>query len=689
MTSSKKLTPPRAKRRKFFHKKFQDRRSDPYYWLREKDSPEVLEYLKAENAYAKSFFDQLKPLQQELYQEMKSHIPGDYDTCPVKKGPYFYYYTWIQDKEHSIYKRTKELNKKGKEEVLLDINQLAAGRSYCEVNNLWISPRHDILAYALDEEGREFYTIYFKNLRTGQEFPHLISRVTSDFVWANDNQTVFYVKQDPETLRPFQIFRFNLLTGTNDLVFTETDDRFMVSVNKSLSEKYIFILSSSRDTSEWQFLSADKPSEKLTLFCKREEKHEYHLDCGKDCFYILTNREDAFNFKLMKAGLSDHSPALWEEIIPHSEESFITDFQVFEGFIALEVRQKALRDVVILDREKKTTHKVSFPEAVYCSWTQENLEYQTDNVRIYFNSPIHSGTLYDYHVREQRLIFRWQMLVSGGFSSENYVCERIFASARDGTQVPITLVHRKDLHASSSTPLLLDGYGSYGLSCDPCFNSSLLPLLNRGFIFAIAHIRGGSEMGKKWYHNGRLLKKKNTFTDFIDCAEYLRKSHTSSEHLYIMGGSAGGLLMGAVLNERPELFYGAVATVPFVDVLTTMLDDKIPLSTMEYEEWGNPHEKAYYDYIKSYSPYDNVKKTNYPHLFIRTGYYDPRVQYWEPAKWSARLREFKTNQTLLLFLTDMESGHFGPTGRFQRLSKIAQEHAFFIYLEQMRKNKNA
>ena len=685
MKSFKGITPPQAQKRSFFHQKFQDRRSDPYYWLREKDSPEVLEYLKAENTYTQKFFDQLKPLQQKLFQEMKSHIPGNYDTCPVKKGPYFYYYSWVQDKEHSIYKRAKELSKADKEEVLLDINQLAAGRSYCDVNSLWVSPRHDILAYALDEEGREFYTIYFKDLRTGQELPHSISGVTYDFVWANDNQTVFYVRQDPETLRSFQVFRFNVFTGANDLIFTETDDRFMVSVNKSLSEKYIFIISSSKDTLEWQFLLADQPSEKFTLFCKRKEKHEYYLDCGKDCFYILTNWGGAFNFKLMKAGVSDHAPALWQEIIPHREESFITDFQVFEKFIALEIRQKALRDVIVWDREEKTTHKVVFSDSVYCTWTQGNLEYQTDSVRICFNSPVHSRTLYDYHVKEKRLIFRWQMPVSGGFSSENYVCERTFASARDGVQIPITLVHKKNLHINSSTPLLLCGYGSYGASWDPYFDSSLFPLLNRGFIFAVAHIRGGSEMGKKWYYNGRLLKKKNTFTDFIDCAEYLKKSHTSSEHLYIMGGSAGGLLMGAVLNERPDLFYGAVATVPFVDVLTTMLDDKIPLSTMEYEEWGNPHEKEYYDYIKSYSPYDNVKKTDYPHLFIRTGYYDSRVQYWEPAKWSARLRELKVNQTLLLFLTDMESGHFGPMGRFQRLNKKAQEQAFFIYLEQMRK----
>ena len=687
MTYFKKVTPPRAEKRSFFHKKFQDRRSDPYYWLKEKDSSEVLKYLEAENTYAKGFFDRIKPLQQELFQEMKARIPGSYDTEPVKWGSYFYYISWIQEKEHPVYKRAKDRNKKNEQEILLDVNQLAIDKSYCDVSGVWASPHHDILTYAMDQEGREFYTIYFKDLHTGKELPHCISKVTSDFVWANDNKTIFYVKQDPKTLRPFQVFRFNILTGANDLIWTETDDRFVVSVNKSLSEEYIFIISSSTDTSEWRFLSANQPFADFTLFCEREEKHEYSLGCGKDCFYVLTNREGAFNFKLMKTGVTDHQPSCWQEVISHSEESFITDFQVFDKFIALEVRQKALRDVVVLDRKAETTHKVSFPDSVYCCWTEGNWEYQTDSVRICFSSPIHSRTLYDYHVKEKQLNFLWQMPVGGEFSSEKYMCERKFASARDGIQVPITLIYKKDLKIGPSTPLFLYGYGSYGYSMDPHFSPTFFSLMDRGFICAVTHIRGGSEKGKKWYYDGRLLNKKNTFTDFIDCAEYLSKSHTSPEHLYIMGGSAGGLLMGAVLNERPDLFNGAVVTVPFVDVLTTMLDDKIPLSTMEYEEWGNPNKKEYYDYIKSYSPYDNVKRTDYPHIFIRTGYYDPRVQYWEPAKWSARLREFKTNQTLLLFLTDMESGHFGPTGRFQQLKKVAQEYAFFIYLEQMRKDK--
>ncbi|MCY4513030.1 MAG: hypothetical protein OXB86_05015, partial [Bdellovibrionales bacterium] len=435
MKSFKEITPPQAQKRSFFHQKFQDRRSDPYYWLKEKDSPEVLNYLKAENTYARGFFNHIQPLQKELFQEMKSHIPGSYDTDPVKKGSYFYYVSWIQDKEHPIYKRTKELNTTSKEEVLLDINQLAASRSYCDVHSLWASPNDDILAYALDEEGREFYTIYFKDLKTGQELPHAISKVTSDFVWANDNQTVFYVKQNPETLRSFQVFRFNILTGANDLVWTENDSRFSVYLNKSVSTKHIFIISSSSDTSEWRFLSADKPLGNWTLFCKREEKHEYFLDCGKDCFYILTNRDGAFNFKLMKAGLSDHDPSSWKEIVPHSEKAFIIGLSVFEKFVAVTIRQKAIRDIFILDRKTEDLHKVSFPESVYCCRTEGNLEYQTDSVKVAFSSPIHSITIYDYYVQTRKLVFSWQKPVGGEFSAENYICERVFASAKDGAQI--------------------------------------------------------------------------------------------------------------------------------------------------------------------------------------------------------------------------------------------------------------
>ena len=680
MSRFREITPPKAEKRKFFHKKFQDSRFDPYHYMRERDDSDVLSHLKAENAYAHRFFDRLKPLREELFQEMKELIPEDYDTEPVKWGGWLYYRSWVRGKEHLIYKRKRAGS--GNPEILLDVNETAQGESYCSVSDVSPSPRHDILAYALDREGREFYTVYFKDLKTGKNLSQSISKATSDFVWANDNETVFYVRQDPVTLRAFQVFRFNIRTGADELVWTETDKRFQLQLNKSLSDKYLFIISSCSDTSEWRFLPADRPGENWNLFCKRREKHKYFLDCGKDCFYILTNRDGAFNFKLMKSGVEERAPSSWKEALPHSESVLIEDFSVFESFISLEVRQKALRDILILDRGTERFHKVPLPGEIYFCETGDNREYRTDSVRIVFSSPVHPLTEYDWRVREKRLVFLRRRPTGKRFSPENYICKREFVTARDGAQIPLTLVFRKDLKRASSAPLLIHGYGSYGFSLDPGFYGFIPPLLDRGFVCVSAHVRGGSEMGKKWYYEGRLLKKKNTFYDFIDCAESLKKTDPQ-RRIYITGGSAGGLLIGAVLNERPDLFHGALAGVPFVDVLTTMLDDKIPLSTAEYEEWGNPNDQKYYNYIKSYSPYDNVRKADYPHLFIRAGYHDPRVQYWEPAKWSARLREFKTNRTLLLFLTDMKSGHFGPAGRFRLLKKTALEHSFFVYLERM------
>ena len=658
----------------FVHTQFGDKRPDPYYWMREKDSSKVLDYLKSENEYAKEYLEETSSLREKLFTEMKARVPLNYDSAPMKWGDYEYYHSWLKGKEYPFYKR-----KGDKEEILLDVNEMALNKKYCDVESVWVSPNHQILAYALDDEGREFFSIHFKDLKTQKTLLHFIPKATSDFVWANDNETLFYVQQDLETLRPFQVFRFHIPTGKNELVWEEKDEKFFVSLNKSLSESYIFLGSSSTQTSEWWILDANKPEEGFQLFSKRIQDHKYFLDHGGDAFYILTNKDQSFNFKLMEA---KDSSSPWEEVIPHREDRLLEDFSVFEKFIAIEVREKALTNIVIWDREASKEHNISFSESVYSCEIGSNAEYKTESVRVNFNSPIRSNTIYDYHVKKRELVFCKQTPVLGGFSADDYLCQREIVQARDGAEVPITLVYKKTTQLNSSTPLLLYGYGSYGLSMDPNFRSSLFSLLDRGFVYVIAHIRGGSEKGKKWYYNGRLLKKKNTFTDFIDCAEHLiQKKYTSASHLYAMGGSAGGLLMGAVLNDRPDLFHGAIALVPFVDVLTTMLDDKIPLSTAEYEEWGNPNEKEYYDYMKSYSPYDNVKKTNYPHLLVKTGYHDPRVQYWEPAKWVARLREFKTNDNKIYFITDMESGHFGPTGRFQGLKRQALEFAFLLFLE--------
>ncbi len=684
---NKKYQPPKASKINYVHEKFGDKRVDPYYWLRKKDAPEVLNYLEEENKYTHYTLKPLESLKDKLFKEIKSRIPGNYNTEPVSYGEYQYYTSWVKGKNYPFHKRIHK--KTRKEEIVLDENFLARQSKYCDIGNVEVSSNHNILAYSIDNKGREVYDIYFKNLKTGENLKHFIPKATSDFIWLNDNQTLFYVQQNSKTLRSYQVYSFDILSGQKKLIYEEKDTKFSVILNKTLSEKFVVILSASSETSECFYLSADDPKGDICLFTKRKEKHEYHINYGDGFFYILTNKDSAFNFKLMKVpifkgeSLKEYPPEMWEEVIPHREDVFIEDYEVFENFIVLEVRNKGCQELEILDRKTGESHSINFTEEVYSSELGSNYEYSTDFLRINYNSFIQPAMTYDYDVKKKKLHFKRQAPVEGEFKSEDYISKREFVKARDGTLVPLSLIYKKNLKISKSTPALLYGYGSYGISKDPGFDVSIFSLLDRGFIYVVAHIRGGSELGKKWYEDGKFLKKKNTFYDFIDCAEFLiNRSYTSSEHLYIIGGSAGGLLVGAVLNERPDLFKGAIASVPFVDVLTTVLDEDIPLTTGEYEEWGNPNEKVYYDYIKSYSPYDNIKKTKYPHLLIDTGFHDPRVQYWEPAKWTAKLRDYKVDDNLLLLLTNMGTGHFGDTGRFGRLKLVAFYYSFFLGLEQ-------
>ena len=672
----KPKSPPQASTKDFSHFKHEDQRHDPYFWLKNKESEEVMKYLDEENEYAGFHLKKFQPLSEKLFKEMRERIPLDYDTAPVKWADYLYYESWRSDKEYPIYKRLKQENK-SKEEILLDVNLFQKTHKYIDVDDIWPSSDQNLLAYAIDTEGREFYNIYFKDLKKDQLLPACISEVTSDFVWAHDNRTVFYVKQDKETLRPYQVFRFDIYTEEHTLVFEEKDARFSVSVNKPFSEEYIFILSYSTQTTEWWFVQTQDLKKDFSLIKKRQKDHKYFVDQGEESFYILTNSEDAFNYRLVKSSISH--PDKWQEVIPHNKNILIEDINVFKDFITLEVRADARTDVWLFDKNTKQVDKIRFSDSIYSCHLGDMLEYETQKIRLDFSSPVSPPKVYDYDYKTKKTQLIKEMPIGGGFSSKNYTCERHNVKARDGTLVPVTLTYRSDNKLSEQTPCLLYGYGAYGISMDASFSSSIFSLIDRGFIYAVAHVRGGCELGKNWYYQGRLLKKKNTFTDFIDVAQYLQnKKLTSSSRLCIEGASAGGLLIGAVLNEAPSLFHAAIAKVPFVDVLTTMLDDKIPLSVGEYEEWGNPNEKTFYDYIKSYSPYDNVKKTSYPHLFIRTGLHDPRVQYFEPAKWCARLRAFKTDQHQLLLITDKESGHFGPTGRFSRIKKQALEQAFFI-----------
>lgn len=693
---SKQKIPPKAGKRDFFHEKFGDKALDSYYWLRNRDHSEVLKYLEEENQYAQDRLKPLEGLKEELFQEMKSYLPEKQDQEPVPKGGYFYYHTWEREKAYPVHKRRKKSG--GKEEIILDENTLKSKEDYLDVARLYVSPNHKILAYALDEKGREFYNIYFRDLQTGERFKHFIVSSTSDFVWANDNKTVFYTKQDEKTLRAFQVYRFDLETGCHQLVFEEQDVQFSVFLNKSLSEEVITICTHSNQTTEYAYLFADKPEEDFVLFCKREKKHEYYLEYGEGIFYILTNKDQAFNFKLMTSpeirnqrkeghdktntmGICPYH--FWKELVPHRPEVFIENYEVFKTYMALEIRSQGRQEIEILDKQSWKLSQIPFDEEIYSVNLGDNREYESLLLRLNYQSLVHPKRVYDYSTVDKSLLFKSQVSVKGGFDSSNYISKSEYAFSKDGRKIPISLVYRKDTQPNTKNPLLLYAYGSYGMSTDPFFRTSILPLLDRGFIYAIAHVRGGSEQGRKWYEEGKLLNKKNTFSDFICCAEYLiDKSYTSPSRLYIMGGSAGGLLIGAVLNQKPDLFHAAVASVPFVDCLTTMLDESIPLSTGEYEEWGNPNEEEYYQYIKSYSPYDNVKKRKYPHLFIQTGYHDPRVQYWEPAKWTAKLRDHKTDTNLLLLLTNMESGHFGSTGRLEILKLQSLYYAFFIGLEQ-------
>ena len=692
-----KLISPKAKKQDFFHEKFGNKTRDPYYWLRNRDSKEVLDYLKEENQYAEACLKPLETVKRKLFEEMKSRLPEKQNQEPVSIGEYFYYKTWEKEKAYPIHKRKKKSD--NKEEIILDENTIQTKSGYLDVARPLISPNHNLLAYALDEQGREFYNIYFKDLKTGKLLDVFIPSATFDFVWANDNKTLFYVLQDKQTLRAFQVYRFHIETGEKQLVFEEKDVKFSVFLSKSLSQEKVLICSHSIQTTEYRYVSADKPEENFILFCKREPQHEYHLDYGEGIFYILSNANEAFNFKLMKVpeffqkqskalgNIEDEKGAypssLWKEIVPHRPETFIENYEVFKTFLALDVRHQGRQEIEILDKQNLKLSKIPFDEKIYSVQLGDNEEYESSFFRLNYQSLTQPLMVYDYFVDTNKLQFKSQTQVQGGFSSENYISQEEYAVAKDNSRIPISLVYRKDRKPNSSTPLLLYAYGSYGFSTDPDFRSSVLSLLDRGFVYAIAHVRGGNEKGKKWYEEGKLLNKQNTFSDFISCAEHLiEQSYTSSPHLYIMGGSAGGLLIGAVLNKRPDLFHAAVASVPFVDCLTTMLDENIPLSTREYEEWGNPNEKKYYDYIKSYSPYDNIKKTSYPHLLIQTGYYDPRVQYWEPAKWIAKLRDYKTDSNLLLLLTNMESGHFGSTGRLETLKLYALYYAFLIGIEQ-------
>ncbi|ADQ82370.1 S9 family peptidase [Riemerella anatipestifer] len=665
-----------------------DERIDPYLWLNQRDAPEVLEYLEQENAYTEFILKDTEDFQKELFEEMKARYKEDDASLPYFFNEYWYIVKFEKGKDYPLFFR-KYQTLEEEEELLLDANQLAEGKKFLDVGSMAVSPNNKLATYSTDETGRRIYSIFIKNLETGGVSNEVIENTTGKVVWANDNEHFFYIRKD-KSLRAYQIFRHKLGTSPSEdvLVFHEKDTSFDVNLFKTKSLEYIFIASSSTVSDEHRFIPADDVSAPWQIVQTREEGLEYAVEHYQNHFYIITNEGGATNFKLVKTPVATPQKENWQTIIPHREDTLLEGFEIFKDYLVVEERREGLLQISIRHWETNEQYYLPFQEETYTAYIGLNLDFNSTKLRYGYSSLVQPSATFEFDMNSQtQILLKEQEVLGGKFSKENYTSERLWASSRDGvTQIPISLVYRKDTVLSQDTPLLLYGYGSYGHTIDASFSRGRLSLLDRGFVFAIAHIRGGEYLGREWYEKGKLLHKKNTFYDFIDCAKFLiEKNYTSSKHLYAIGGSAGGLLVGAVINEEPSLFNGAVAQVPFVDVVTTMLDEEIPLTTGEFDEWGNPKEEQYYHYMKSYSPYDNIKEQSYPHLLVTTGYHDSQVQYWEPAKWVAKLRDMKKDQNFLVFKTDFSSGHGGASGRFESLKEDALEYAFLMKLEKLSK----
>lgn len=655
-----------------------DTRVDNYYWLNQRDNQEVIDYLKEENEYTKLKLKGTEKNQKELFNEIKNRIKEDDQSVPYFKNKYWYYNRFEEGKEYPIFCRKKE-RLDGKEEILLNVNEMAEGFDFYQVVGLSISPNNRFLIYGVDTLGRRKYTLQVKDLQSNKDLNIKIQNTGGGSTWAADNNHFFYTRKEEQTLRTHQIFRFDISSKNETLVFEEKDETFNTYVGKTKDGKFLLIGSSSTLTSEMQFLEANKPKGEFKIFQKRIRGLEYFVSHWENEWLITTNLE-AQNFRLMRCQENQTKKEFWQEVIAHRKETLLEGLDVFTHFWVLSERTKGLTQLRVINKKNGEDYIVPVQDEAFEISEGINPEMETNTLRFNYTSLTTPNSVYDFDMITKRKILKKQQEVVGGYHPEEYQSERIFVKARDGAEVPLSIVYKKDMKKDKN-PLLLYGYGSYGYSMDPYFSSVRLSLLDRGFVYAIAHIRGGEELGRQWYENGKLLKKKNTFFDFIDCAEHLiQKGYTDTSQLFAMGGSAGGLLMGAVINLRPDLWKGVIAAVPFVDVVTTMLDENIPLTTGEFDEWGNPKEKTYYDYIKSYSPYDNISEVEYPNLLVTTGLHDSQVQYWEPAKWVAKLRDLKKDNNLLLLHTDMKTGHGGASGRFERLKEVAMEYAFLLHL---------
>jgi oligopeptidase B len=668
-----------------------DSRIDNYHWMRLSDeqknseSPDaqtedVLDYLNAENTYTKSVLNHTETFQEKLYTEIIGRIKQTDESVPYKKNGYFYYTRYEEGKEYPIYCRKIE-SMENTEEVLLNVNEMAEGHDYYSIRSLRVSKNNQLLAFGVDTISRRIYTIKIKNLKTGEILTDQIEGTTGSAAWANDNETLFYTIREPETLRAYKINRHILgqTTDQDKTMFIEEDDQFSSWVYKTKSDEFIIIASAMTESNEYQILKADNARGNFKVFSKRKMKHEYSIDHYKDTFYIVTNRDKAKNFKLMSTSENKTDERYWQNVIEHRDDVYLNGIEIFKNYLVIQERKNGLLQLRVTTWDKKTDYYLDFGEAAYAAYLSTNVDFNLQILRYYYTSLTTPGSTYDFDMQSKEKTLLKQQEVVGGYNADEYQTERLYATANDGTSIPISLVYKKSLKIETGNPLLLYAYGSYGSSVDARFSSTRLSLIDRGFVFAIAHVRGGQEMGRDWYEDGRLMHKKNTFTDFINCAEFLiKEKFTDSSHLFAYGGSAGGLLMGAIANMNGMLFRGIVAAVPFVDVVTTMLDETIPLTTSEFREWGNPKEKDAYDYMKSYSPYDQVEAKDYPAMLVTTGLFDSQVQYWEPAKWVAKLRELKTDNNSLIMDCDMETGHGGASGRFKRYRRTALTYAFIL-----------
>ncbi|MCD1119057.1 S9 family peptidase [Chryseobacterium turcicum] len=663
-----------------------DTRIDNYFWMNEKENPEVIQYLEEENAYADFVMKDSEEFQEELFQEMKARYKKDDESLPYFFNEYWYIVRYEEGKEYPIFCR-KYKTLENKEEIVLDVNILAEGEDFFEVANVAVSPNNELVSFSSDNVGRRIYTLNFKNLKSGEILADKIENTTGKAVWANDNKHVFYIRKD-ESLRAYKVYRHKLGTDTSEdvLIFHEEDETFDVNVFKTKSMEYIFMASSSTISDEHHFIPANNVFAEWKVIQPRIDDLEYAVEHYEDEFYIITNADDATNFKIVKAKIDNCGMENWVDVIPHREEVLLEGFEIFKNYLILEEREEGLLQIKIIDEKTQESYYLPFSDPTYTAYIGTNLEFDTEVLRYGYTSLTQPSSTYEYNLKEKTTkLLKQQEVLGGKFNPDNYISERIWADSRDGEEkIPISLVYHKDTKKSAETSLLLYGYGSYGHTVDASFSNVRLSILDRGFIYAIAHIRGGEYLGREWYEDGKMLFKKNTFFDFIDAGKYLiKENYTSSKHLYAMGGSAGGLLVGAVMNYEPTLFNGIVAQVPFVDVVSTMMDETIPLTTGEYDEWGNPNDEEYYHYMKDYSPYDNVEAKDYPHTLITTGFHDSQVQYWEPAKWTAKLRELKTDHNILVFKTDMSSGHGGASGRFESLKEDALEYAFLLKIDKM------